>query len=49
VIILICFQSIIEAKLVSEGLKKNASLSDLNFNKMYAEIRQLILTKVIEK
>lgn len=49
VISLIIFQSIIEAKLVSEGLKRNTSLKDLNFNDMYTEIRQLILTKVINK
>lgn len=49
VISLIIFQSIIEAKLVTEGLKRNANLNELKFNDLYVEIRQLILTKVIKK
>ena len=49
VISLNIFQYIIEAKLVSEGLKRNASLKDLKFNDLYTEIRQIILTKVIQK
>jgi hypothetical protein len=45
---LIIFQSIIEAKLASETLKRNASLKELKFDDLYTEIRKLILTKVIQ-
>jgi hypothetical protein len=45
---LIIFQSIIEAKLASEALKRNASLKELKFDDLYIEVRQLILTKVIQ-
>jgi hypothetical protein len=49
VIALLVFQHTIEAKILSEVMKKHSNLQDININEMYREIRKLILTNMMHK
>ena len=42
------FMRFVYAKLISEGLKKNADLQGLRFNNLYKEIRELLMENVIK-
>ena len=42
------FQKILEAKLISAGIKSNSSIKDIRFDDLYKEMREVALKKLIE-